>query len=153
MSGKHHIIRRALTCLGLASLVAAFLVPAAGAMQRGDGSAGIVASTLGSPDPRDAATGTDFAAGLVPSTLGSPDPRDTLGESFRPSIVAGTLGSPDVRDSAQAAEAQIVHVSSDGFDWRDAGIGAIGGVGAALLLAGGLLLTLRPRVRASAAMR
>lgn len=153
MNGKHHIIRRAVTCLGLASLAAGLLVPVAGAIQRGDGTAGIVASTLGSPDPRDASATGDSTAGLVPSTLGSSDPRDTADESFQPSIVASQLGSPDVQDSARIAEAQIVHVSQDGFDWRDAAIGAVSGIGAALLLAGGALMTLRPRARTRAATR
>ena len=73
--------------------VTALLVPATqAATAQKQYAAGLVPSTLGSPDPRDtAALGAVPAAfsleqnpaGLVPSTLGSPDPRDTaLGGVF-----------------------------------------------------------------------
>jgi hypothetical protein len=82
-------------CLALVAglTVTALLVPAtqgAAAPQRY--AAGLVPSTLGSPDPRDTAAlgavpayrGELNPAGLVPSTLGSPDPRDTALDVISP---------------------------------------------------------------------
>jgi hypothetical protein len=45
----------------------------------------------------------------------------------------------------------VVVESSNGFDWSSAGIGMVGGMGAALLLAGALLLLLGQRSRTSTA--
>jgi len=54
------------------------LVPLAAArLQPG---AGQVASTLGSPDPREHSPGLTYYAGFVPTHLGSQDPRDTYRE-------------------------------------------------------------------------
>jgi len=76
-------------CLALVAglTVTPLLVPATqGATAPERYTAGLVPSTLGSPDPRDTATLDAVRAalsvelnpaGLVPSTLGSPDPRDT----------------------------------------------------------------------------
>lgn len=76
-------------CLALVAglTVTALLVPATqGVTAPQQYAAGLVPSTLGSPDPRDTATLYTVPAALrveqnparlVPSTLGSPDPRRT----------------------------------------------------------------------------
>jgi hypothetical protein len=54
--------------------------------------------------------------------------------------------SPDTRDAALVAHAFLpsaVSVSRGGFDWTDAGIGALGGFAIASVLAGGVFLAQR----------
>ena len=54
--------------------------------------------------------------------------------------------SPDTRDAAFVAHAFLpstVSVSRGGFDWADAGIGALGGFAIALVLTGGVFLAQR----------
>lgn len=54
-------------------------------------------------------------------------------------LVNAGAAAADTAASRQSA-VQIVHVSSRGFDWRDAGIGAAAGVGLSMLAVGGALL-------------
>jgi hypothetical protein len=49
--------------------------------------------------------------------------------------------------SSRQPEAQVIRVSSRGFDWGDAGIGAIAGVGVSMLAVGGGLLIAGSRRR------
>jgi hypothetical protein len=53
-----------------------------------------------------------------------------------------TAVRPDDRGGIRSVDSVPATVSSGGFDWRDAGIGAIGAFGLSLLAAGGMLLTL-----------
>ncbi len=72
--------------------------------------AGLTVTALLVPATQGAAAPQRYAAGLVPSTLGSPDPRDTAalgavpaayrGELNPAGLVPSTLGSPDPRDTA-----------------------------------------------------
>jgi hypothetical protein len=66
---------------------------------------------------------------------------DTLGGNggLDPAIGASTLG----RDSGLAAAP--VGTAGSGFDWGDAGIGAVAGTGSVLVLLGGMLVVLRRR--------
>jgi hypothetical protein len=147
--------------LALATLIAAVAIPAAAA----SGSAsdpGLVARQLGSPDPRENVTKTQYAPGRIASRLGSPDPRDTGLVSTAPSAVASTLGSPDPReaahtnvlpsavattigspdpqDAALLAQSEATQVNGS-FDWGDFAIGLAFGTGLAAIVAGVLVLT------------
>jgi hypothetical protein len=99
---------------------------------------GQVASRLGSPDPRENGTHVQYASGQVASQLGSPDPRDTGLASIAPSAVATELGSPDPRDAGIAQTA--VPAGGGGFDWGDFGIGLAFGIGLSAILAGSAIL-------------
>lgn len=137
----------------LALAVAALLAPAASAVD------------LRSPDTRDAAlaaspTGADLRSPdthdasipTEPSPVGadfrSPDTRDAA-SAEEPIATLGDLRSPDTREAADgyrpAATSVIVHVPGPGFDWGDAGIGALGAFAVALLAAGAMLVVFRHR--------
>jgi hypothetical protein len=108
---------------------------------------GIVARRLGSPDPREALTASQYTAGQIASRLGSPDPRETAQESTASSAIATTLGSPDPQDTARVGEGQTFSAAG-GFDWGDFGIGVGFGIGLSAILAGSIILaavTLRGR--------
>jgi hypothetical protein len=124
--GKANIFKSTITAIAVGACVAAFAVPAlAGGGVGSD--MGVVASTLGSPDPHDSISGL----GLVPSTLGSPDPRDTSQQAAGLGLVPSALGSPDPRDTT----IQAPDVAAGGFDWAAFGIGVGASVGLMLLLA------------------
>lgn len=106
------------------------------------------------PDTIDAAVPARPAA---VSDLRSPDTRDALGVSavlVRPTAV-NDLRSPDARDALGASAITVTSAGGGrtGFDWGDAGIGAL--ITAVLIgLAGGFVLVLlrpqrRQRVQAS----
>jgi hypothetical protein len=94
------------------------------------------------------------AALLAPAAMGErPDDRSGV-------IGVGSVATPAVWPSQSAAVrpddrpgvrapgpghvvASTVLVSSDGFDWDDAGIGVVGGLGFALVAGGVLALTIR----------
>ena len=94
-----------------------------------------------SPDTKDAAA----TAQIMNTDWRSPDTRDAaLAAHSGPQVAAVDLRSPDTKDAAEAVRtsaATVVVVGSGGFDWTDAGIGAAGGFGVALILGGTLLLT------------
>jgi hypothetical protein len=76
----------------------------------------------------------------------SPDARD----AGQPKIVLQDWRSPDARDVAAGrfvtvAPAPLAKTSPAGFDWGDAGVGAAGALGIALLLAGAGVLVIRRR--------
>jgi hypothetical protein len=91
------------------------------------------------------------SAGTQNPTVVSPDAASMTGQDLR----SQDLRSPDARDAADgivpaqvrtptAPQVEVVHeISSDGFEWGDAAIGA--GVG--LLLASGVAATLTARRR------
>jgi hypothetical protein len=92
-----HITKRMALVLAGAAAFALLAVPSALASTKTNG---MVATTLGSQDPRDTARSED-AAGLVPTRLGSPDPRENARtSSFSAGLVADRLGSPDPRTTA-----------------------------------------------------
>jgi hypothetical protein len=107
MDGMTHRKMRATLALGAAAAVTLFAVPAGFAHPTN--TSGLVATTLGSQDPRDTAQ-SENTAGLVPRRLGSPDPRDTVRKSQKSNYASGTvaarLGSPDPRDTARSSESQ-----------------------------------------------
>jgi hypothetical protein len=84
------------------------------------------------------------AGALASQDLRSPDARDAGRPAPAP---VQDLRSPDTRDVAAhraIPPARVVSVSSDGFDWGDAAIGAGGAAGLVLVLAGaGTALTRR----------
>ena len=92
-----------------------------------------------SPDTKDAATLIHRQI-VAPTDGRSPDTRDAA-NTARADGSTVDLRSPDTRDAAVAAHApSIVVLSSGGFDWTDAGIGAVGGFAIALLAGGGIVL-------------
>src|SRR5262245_49858111 len=97
------------------------------------------------------------AALLVPTALAQrPDDRSGVigvGAVTTPAVQAAssTPVRPDDRAGVRApgpsdVVASTVLVTSDGFDWNDAGIGVAGGLGLALLV-GGLLVVVMHRHR------
>jgi hypothetical protein len=82
------------------------------------------------------------AGNPVPASLYSRPDKSTLSTS-------ATAGGDFLAPAAPppAARAQIVRAQAPqtGFDWGDAGIGAAGGIGIAMLAAGGGLLAVRMR--------
>jgi hypothetical protein len=105
------------------------------------------ATDLRSPDTRDAASSSERIAGFV--DLRSPDTRAAAAvEQPRPVLV--DLRSPDSRDAARGYRPplaiEVVRVVGPSeFDWRDAGIGALGAFAVTLLAAGTMLGVLRHR--------
>ena len=128
-----------------------YLVIAAAALTLG---AGTVAAE-GSTRPDDRATHGPGAIGPVDlATWVRPDDRATHGpglfatdttEAVRPDDRAWRGAGP--APTIEPTESPLVH--GDGFDWTDAGIGALGAFGLGLLLVGGSLLAIR-RQRATA---
>jgi hypothetical protein len=109
---------------------------------------------LRSPDAVDAAAHRGIYAGdrgayVLNRDYGSPDRIDTVPRNAPSYVLNRDYGSPDAVDAArdlppvQTAVLEPRDVSSGGFDWGDAGIGAAGmlalfsiAAGAALLLTG-----------------
>ena len=108
---------------------------------------------LRSPDARDAAQST--TSGI---DLRSPDARDAArgpaGSDVAKTSEVTDLRSPDARDAADtstfkpggASTPHIVRVTSSGFEWSDAGIGAAAMLGL-IALCGGVLLLVSSRRR------
>ena len=105
------------------------------------------------PDDRGGMLGVGAAAVTSGST--HPDDRadargpgavDRLQSAVRPDDLAGTRGPGSIPTVFVASSS-----SRDGFDWDDAGVGAVGAFGVALLLLGGLQLATRGRRHHAAA--
>lgn len=106
-----------------------------------------------SPDAKDAAQST-----TSPIDLRSPDARDAArgpaGSDVAKTSEITDLRSPDARDAARtstfkrgaASTTHIVRVTSNGFEWSDAGIGA-GAMLGLIALCGGVLLLVSSRRR------
>jgi hypothetical protein len=88
-------------------------------------------STATRPDDRAGARG--------PGAIEQPH---TVSTSTRPDDRAGTRGPGAIEQPTI-----VVTQSSTGFDWGDAFVGALGGIGTALLLTGALFLLLGQRTR------
>lgn len=124
-------MKRILQTTILMLTVSALVTPNALA-QRPDDRAGMlgvgaaVVSSSTRPDDRAGVRG--------PGSVGS------LRSAVRPDDLAGTRGPGSIPAVLVASSS-----SGDGFDWSDAGVGAVGAVGLALLLLGGLQLAARGR--------
>lgn len=126
--------------IGTILVVAALLAPGA----RAD-------SPYDWPDPR----GTRATATQSAGAATHPDNR---GEPRGPGAIAAAQDRaaprPDDRGEPRGPGALtpvVVASNRDGFDWADAAIGGLSGLGAALLVAGGVLLVVNQRNRARTA--
>jgi hypothetical protein len=121
--------------IGTMALGAALVVPVAQAQ---------------SPDDRAGLRGPGGFAALQATNLQHPDNRaDARGPGAYGSQNLSATSHPDNRAEARGPGALtttlVVESTSDGFNWRDALIGGLGGVGAALLLTGCLFLLMSQR--------
>ena len=156
-------VRTKLTTTAALVATAAFLAPVAQAQHPDDralkGPGAIEQagqSTIVRPDDRAGMRGpgaVDTQSNTV-STSTRPDDRagmrgpgaieqpNTVSTSIRPDDRAGTRGPGAIEQPTV-----VVTHSSTGFDWGDAFVGALGGIGTALLLTGALFLLLGQRTR------
>jgi hypothetical protein len=153
-------IRTKLTTVTALVAAAAFLAPVAQAQHPDDralkGPGAIEQagqSTIVRPDDRAGMRGpgaldTTLAAATRPDDRagmrgpGAIDQPNTVSTSTRPDDRADTRGP-----GAFEQPTVVVTHSSTGFDWGDAFVGALGGIGTALLLTGALFLLLGQRTR------
>jgi hypothetical protein len=116
--------------IGMLVVVIAVLIPATAAAQR---------------DIRPATAGATSQASYV-----RPDDRGGVRGAFEGTVGSAVVVRPDDRAGVHGpgtpASARVAQ-SSDSFDWRDAFIGSLGGVGIALLLAGLLFFATSRRTR------
>jgi len=126
--------------LASALLVAAMLLVSAALAERPDdraGTIGVGSVTASAADP----ARPDDRAGLRGPGAVAVSSKQTISSAVRPD------DRPDARGpGAITAGPTTILVSSDGFDWSDAGVGLAGGIGLALLAAG-LLATVTHRQR------
>jgi hypothetical protein len=146
--------------IGTIAVAAAVLVPVAQAERpddraglRGPGAFASTQSQVNHPDDR-ALKGPGAIEQLRQSTTVRPD--DRAGMRGPGAIDPGTNSTststrPDDRAEARGPGAidpvVVVTQDSTGFDWDDAFVGALGGMGMALLLTGALFLLLGQRTR------
>jgi hypothetical protein len=108
-------------------------------------------SDLRSPDTQEAAKAGHPGSA---TDLRSPDTQDAAKAAWPTSPT--DMSSPDTQDAAKGRQfagptIEVVTVAApSGFQWIDAGIGAVLGLGASLIGAGGLLLVLRRHRRSVA---
>jgi hypothetical protein len=97
--------------------------------------------------------------GITASEIAGSTHPDNRAEPRGPGAIAAQQGAstpirpddrPEPRGPGAFTTTQIVE-SSGGFDWSSAAIGMVGGIGAALLLTGGLFLVLGQRSRTTTA--
>ncbi len=147
--------------LTTAALVAVCAAPASAATfeqlhsdsSKSQGQAYVLNRDYGSPDRIDAASKSQGQAYVLNRGYGSPDAADQAPAGDPRSYVLNRdYGSPDAVDAArdlppvQTAVLEPRDVSSGGFDWGDAGIGAAGMLALFSIAAGSaLLLTGRKR--------
>ena len=147
--------------LTTAALVAVCAAPASAATfeqlhsdsSKSQGQAYVLNRDYGSPDRIDAASKSQGQAYVLNRGYGSPDAADQAPAGDPPSYVLNRdYGSPDAVDAArdlppvQTAVLEPRDVSSRGFDWGDAGIGAAGMLAIFSIAAGSaLMLTGRKR--------
>jgi hypothetical protein len=153
--------RTKLTTTAALVAAAAFLAPVAQAQHPDDralkGPGAIEqaqASTIVRPDDRAGMRGPGAVDATTVSTTTRPDDRagvrgpgaigqpNTVSTSTRPDDRAGTRGPGAIEQPTI-----VVTQSSTGFDWGDALVGALSGIGTALLLTGALFLLLGQRTR------
>lgn len=146
--------------IGTIALAAAILVPVAQAQSpddrpgvRGPGAiAALQSGASNHPDSRSGARGPSaLAATQEPATVAvRPDDRGGMrGPGAYTSQDLSAASHPDNRAEARGPGAftttVVVEPTSTGFDWGDALIGGLGGVGTALLLTGCLFLLMSQR--------
>ncbi|MGI9112043.1 MAG: hypothetical protein ACR2GT_07595 [Gaiellaceae bacterium] len=145
--------------VGTIVLGAALLVPVAQAQSPDDqaglrgpgGIAALQAEASNHPDNRSAARGPGAVVTQQPQTAAArPDDRGGMrGPGAYRSADLSAASHPDNRAEPRGAgaftTAVLVESTSSGFDWRDALIGGLGGMGTALLLAGCLFLLMSQR--------
>jgi hypothetical protein len=144
--------------IGTIAVGAALLVPVAQAQSPDDraglrGPGGIAAQQADNasihPDNR-AVRGTAVAAATTDRAV-RPDDRAGArgpGAHTAATLTTGAISHPDNRADRRvpgSVERVVVVSSSSGFDWGDAMIGSLGGVGAALLLTGCFFLVASQR--------
>ena len=156
--------RTKLTTVTALVVVAAFLVPVAQAQHpdnralRGPGGIALEQqSTIVRPDDRAGPRGPGAidvqSATTTSSTATRPDDRaEARGPGAFETNTTSTPTRPDDRAGERGPGAfdqptVLVTQSSTGFDWGDAFVGALGGIGTALLLTGALFLLLGQRTR------
>ncbi|MFL5980672.1 MAG: hypothetical protein ACJ74R_03050 [Gaiellaceae bacterium] len=132
MKGRNTLIATAVTGIALLTPVAAS------------------ASEHARPDDRAGARG---ALALVnPAAVGvRPDDRGGIRGNEVVAPVTAASARPDDRAGYRGPSAPVtarVTVVSNGFDWRDAFVGGLSGIGITLLLMGGLFLAMNRRTRA-----
>jgi hypothetical protein len=145
--------------IGTIVLGAALLVPVAQAQSpddragvRGPGGIATLQTTASQhPDNRSGARGPGAFAPQPQATIAvRPDDRGGVrGPGAYQSADLSATSHPDNRAGARGPGAftrtVVVEATSTGFDWRDALIGGLGGVGTALLLTGCLFLLMSQR--------
>jgi hypothetical protein len=148
--------------LTTAALVAVCAAPASAATfeqihsdsSKSQGQAYVLNRDYGSPDRIDAASKSQGQAYVLDRNYGSPDALDAARQPAERGtyVLNRDYGSPDAADAArnlppvQTAVLEPRDVSSGGFDWGDAGIGAAGML-AIFSIAGGVALLLTGRRR------
>ena len=126
----HRRKRRILKTLVLGFAVAAIVAPAASGEPRGPGNDPLISAT--GPDDRTLYRGTSIQ--LDPSIVGSPDDRVFFRGVETPIVpVNVTVSSP-----------------SNGFQWDDAGLGAVSTLALVLLMGAGTLMIRHQRRRIAA---
>jgi hypothetical protein len=98
-----------------------------------------------SPDDRAVPRGTTFNQTEQPGGM-LPDDRALPRSTTAPVASKNVIVSPDDRSFARSVPSErvtLVRVSNGEFDWTDAGLGAAGGFGIALVLLGSGLIVLR----------
>jgi len=79
-------------------------------------------------------------------------PQDTHDRAALPGSTVGT-GARDAHDRQPVPQPPTAVAGRDGFDWGDAVLAAVSGIGVALLVAGVAFLVVRPRAGTRVATR
>jgi hypothetical protein len=147
--------RRILKSLVLGFAVAAFAAPAALAEPRGPGNDPVVQAP--SSDDRALYRGTSLQ--LDPTIVSSPDDRNVyrgveantpLSVTLSPAIRGEQVKSLDRPSFGPVSQPTVTVSTDDGFQWVDAGLGAVSTLALVLLMGAGALLIRQQRRRIAA---
>jgi hypothetical protein len=147
--------RRILKSLVLGFAVAAFVAPAALAEPRGPGNDPVVQAP--SSDDRVLYRGT--SPQLDPAYLGSPDDRNVyrgvetdtpVTITLSPAIRGEHVKSLDRPSFGPISQPTVSVTADDGFQWADAGLGAVSTLALVLIMGAGALLIRQQRRRIAA---
>jgi hypothetical protein len=147
--------RRILKSLVLGFAVAAFAAPAALAEPRGLGNDPVVQA----PSSDDRALYRGTSPQLDPTIVSSPDDRNVyrgvqadvpLAITLSPAIRGEQVKSLDRPSFGPASQPSITVSTDDGFQWVDAGLGAVSTLALVLLMGAGALLIRQQRRRIAA---
>jgi hypothetical protein len=156
MHSRTKLIGTLAVTLAIAAPSASNAAPDDDAEARGPGAIAASQAILQHPDNRAGARGV----GSITASTGSPravrpDDRPGLrGPGAATTAATSAVSHPDNRAGARGPgvfTTVVTAPSTDGFDWRDAMIGSVGGLGAALLLTGAFVLVSGQRGRTRAA--